>query len=291
VAVWTGSTNISAGGIFGHSNVGHAVYDPVVAQRYLDYWERLADPHVSTAKLITANVAVEKTPEPGELPPADAILTLFSPRDPKDPDTTSPTLSWYADMLASAKHLACMTFAFNFDPVFQKALQGETDALSYLVFDKAMEQQRETEVRRNRNTVIAVGGKLEPGDLELFVGERLTGFNKNRYIHDKFLLVDPLSDDPVVVTGTANFSEPSQESNDENMLVIRGDTRLADIYFGEFMRIFNHHYTRYVIALLKSEGTQDPNEGYLKRTTAEWAPAHFRRGQKSKRRKIFAGTD
>ena len=27
VAVWTGSTNISAGGIFGHSNVGHIVWD------------------------------------------------------------------------------------------------------------------------------------------------------------------------------------------------------------------------------------------------------------------------
>ena len=34
VAVWTGSTNISAGGIFGHSNVGHAIWDENVAQRY-----------------------------------------------------------------------------------------------------------------------------------------------------------------------------------------------------------------------------------------------------------------
>ena len=31
VAVWTGSTNISAGGIFGHSNVGHVVWDEDVA--------------------------------------------------------------------------------------------------------------------------------------------------------------------------------------------------------------------------------------------------------------------
>src|SRR5262249_18767715 len=52
--------------------------------------------------------------------------------------------------------------------------------------------------------------------------------------------VDPLGDDPIVVTGTANFSAPSQCANDENMLVIRGNTRVADIYFGEFMRIFDH---------------------------------------------------
>lgn len=37
VAVWTGSTNISPGGIFGHSNVGHAIWDEAIAQRYLEY--------------------------------------------------------------------------------------------------------------------------------------------------------------------------------------------------------------------------------------------------------------
>ena len=38
IGVWTGSTNISAGGIFGHSNVGHMVWDRGVAAEYLDYW-------------------------------------------------------------------------------------------------------------------------------------------------------------------------------------------------------------------------------------------------------------
>ena len=44
--------------------------------------------------------------------------------------------------------------------------------------------------------------------MENFLGESLTGFNRNLYIHDKFMLVDPLGDDPIVVTGTANFSGP-----------------------------------------------------------------------------------
>ena len=39
VAVWTGSTNISAGGIFGHSNVGHIAWDKDVAAKYLDLLE------------------------------------------------------------------------------------------------------------------------------------------------------------------------------------------------------------------------------------------------------------
>jgi phosphatidylserine/phosphatidylglycerophosphate/cardiolipin synthase-like enzyme len=43
-----------------------------------------------------------------------------------------------------------------------------------------------------------------------------------------------------VISGSANFSEASTTQNDENMLVIRGDTRVADIYLGEFMRLFTH---------------------------------------------------
>ena len=66
------------------------------------------------------------------------------------------------------------------------------------------------------------------------------------YIHSKFLLHDPLGDDPIVVTGSANFSAPSTNDNDENMLLIRGEKRVADIYFTEFNRLFFHYYFRSV---------------------------------------------
>lgn len=51
---------------------------------------------------------------------------------------------------------------------------------------------------------------------------------------------------------------------DVNMPVIRGNKRVADIYFGEFMRIFDHHYVRDVVRKPEREGEQDPNAGYLK---------------------------
>jgi phosphatidylserine/phosphatidylglycerophosphate/cardiolipin synthase-like enzyme len=103
------------------------------------------------------------------------------------------------------------------------------------------------------------------------------------------MLVDPLSEDPLVVTGSANFSKPSQRINDENMLIIRGDKRVADTYFGEFMRVFDHHYARYVVRILADEWRSDPEAGYLKESTAEWLPSHFNSASyKSKRRKYFA---
>lgn len=47
ISVWTGSTNFTAGGIFGQSNVGHIVRDPPTAAAFLAYWEQLrTDPKV-----------------------------------------------------------------------------------------------------------------------------------------------------------------------------------------------------------------------------------------------------
>ena len=182
-----------------------------------------------------------------------------------------------------------MTFAFNLDDFFQDVLLLADDTLRYAVFDKTLDAAVEDQIDQIHNTVIAVGAKLSTGDMENFLGETLTGFNRNYYIHDKFLLVDPLGDDPIVVTGSANFSRPSQVTNDENMLVIRGNTRVGDIYFGEFMRIFDHLYARYIVAKLKQAGRGDPDAGFLKEDASEWVPAHFRPGRKELRRRYFMG--
>jgi phosphatidylserine/phosphatidylglycerophosphate/cardiolipin synthase-like enzyme len=284
VAVWTGSTNISAGGIFGHSNVGHEVWDEEIAKRYLAYWERLAEPDVTRGPLVKENLAVEPTPTNVKLAD-DRILTLYSPRDDKE---ELETLHWYADLMDSANHIMCMTFAFNLDELFEKVLLKKGDTLRYAVFDKNLKKDVADQIDDVRNTVIASGAILKEGDLENFIGERLTGFNKNRYIHDKFILVDPLKKRPIVVTGTANFSGPSQSANDENMLAIPADTRVADVYFGEFMRIFDHLYARYIVGVMQEKGTSDPKAGFLKEKTEDWLPANFKEGgRKDLRRRYF----
>src|SRR5262245_28863713 len=93
LAVWTGSTNISAGGIFGHSNVGHIVWDEDVAAKYLDYWQRLAD-NLTPTKLRAPNKAA--TPTPAGKPPTNSVTPIFSPRDDKE---SNETLQWYADRM------------------------------------------------------------------------------------------------------------------------------------------------------------------------------------------------
>ena len=285
-AVWTGSTNISAGGIFGHSNVGHVVWDRAVAAKYLEYWERLAQ-NLTDTKLRPLNN--ESTPTPAGRPPPGSVTPLFSARDSKPAATAAAvppaTLQWYADRMAEARRIVCFTVAFNLDPVFQQVLARESDVLRYVIKDDALGSDETLGV--DRDVIFASGGYLGPGWWANFLAERDNPLNSNDYIHTKFLLVDPLSDDPLVVTGSANFSRPSQWSNDENMLVIRGDTRVADIYFGEYMRVFDHHYARYIVRKLQDQGIADPNAGYLKEDAA-WARSHFdARSYKSKRRRYF----
>jgi len=280
IAVWTGSTNISAGGIFGHSNVGHMVWDKTVAQSYLDYWTRLSQ-NLTPTKLRPLNQAA--TPTPAGKIPKHSVHALFSARDD---ETSNKTLQWYADRMAEAKELVCITVAFNLDEVFQKVLSQENDVLRYVVKDDDLGSGES--VGHDRDVIFAAGGYFGAGALTNFLQERSNPLNSNDYIHTKFMLVDPLSDDPLVVTGSANFSRPSQRTNDENMLVVRSDTRVADIYFGEYMRIFDHHYARYVVRKLRAAGKGDPDAGYLKDDPDDWVPSHFDpNSYKSKRRKYF----
>jgi phosphatidylserine/phosphatidylglycerophosphate/cardiolipin synthase-like enzyme len=285
VAVWTGSTNISAGGIFGHSNVGHVVWNTKIAQDYLDYWDDLAKEDVNQADLKEECLAIEPTPARGSLPDPDRVLRLFSPRDTKDKDET---LHWYGDLFGSQRRIICMTFAFNVDEFFVDCLKKRDGTLRYAMLDKKLDPDVEEDIETVGNSVVAAGSKFKKGDIVHFLEESLTGFNRNYYIHNKFMVVDPLGADPIVVTGSANFSKASQVSNDENMLVIRGDTRIADIYFGEFMRMFDHHYSRYISEKIRESGESDPDAGYLKENWNEWVPGHFKsNGRKELRRKYF----
>ena len=101
------------------------------------------------------------------------------------------------------------------------------------------------------------------------------------------MVVDPLTDDPRIFTGSANFSPNSLTSNDENMLLIRGDTHVADVYVTEFFRLLNHFYFRQVANRKAEDGTSNSAIRYLD-PTDNWVRGHFRAEiYRSKRRELF----
>jgi phosphatidylserine/phosphatidylglycerophosphate/cardiolipin synthase-like enzyme len=257
--VWTGSTNLSEGGIHGQTNVGHWVRNGDVAGRFKAYWDLLstdpgptADDPEARAKNKKLREAVEQltqVPENIEDFPV-GTTSIFSPRSGRS------VLDLYARMLDQPHRLGCITLAFGIGEVFKERLQKH-DAESPMTFillerqDKADSGDTEKFIELDhRHNVYEAWGSYLRDPLYQWTREtnaRALGLNQHvSYIHSKFLLMDPLSEDPIVVTGSANFSKASTNDNDENMLVIRGDQRVADIYFTEFNRLFNHYYFRSV---------------------------------------------
>ncbi|HET7270625.1 MAG TPA: phospholipase D-like domain-containing protein, partial [Rubrobacter sp.] len=275
--VWTGSTNITDGAIFGHSNVGHLVRDPEVASKYLDYWEQLNDdPEASDLRLWTE----AQTPVPPEMPPGDSTASVFSPRSSLD------ALEWYAERMDAASSAVFLTAAFGINDLLESVLARDKDYLRYILLDKEDEDMEI--ISRDKDNRFAVGGLIGETTLGRQLAEKLTGLNEHvKYIHTKYMLIDPLGDDPLLITGSANFSDASTKNNDENMLVIRGESRVADIYLGEFMRLFNHFYFRHV-ANQADDSKADSGTGHLTPDDG-WREGYYTEGPKQRQRLYFAG--
>ena len=249
VQVWTGSTNLTQGGIYGHSNVGHCVRDADVAAKYLDYWEQLSqDPPAKDLRAWTE----EHTPVPKTLPRRNTTTCVFSPRP------TLEALEWYTERMDKAPGAVFFTAAFGVNDLFTDVLAKPRDYLRYVLLEsEAKEMERINNQTLNK---IAVASTLGSGKFEHWLREQtFQDLNKHvKFIHTKYMLIDALGTDPLVISGSANFSNASTKNNDENMLLVRGDKRVADIYLGEFMRLFNHHYFR---SLVKRFNQSDPATG------------------------------
>ena len=64
------------------------------------------------------------------------------------------------------------------------------------------------------------------------------------HIHHKFIVIDAETKNPTIYTGSANLSKNSTNHNDENLLEIKGYPELAQTYFAEFMRLYEHYRAR-----------------------------------------------
>ena len=277
--VWTGSTNITDGGIFGHSNVGHQVRDPKVAAKYLAYWNELSgDPTAKELRVWND----DNTPVPKTQPSPKSTTAIFSPRGALE------ALEWYSERMDKAPGSVFFTAAFGVNDLFSKVLGEPKDYLRYVLLEKAGKEM--PEITKEKLNKVAVAGVLGKGAFERWLKERtIPNLNVHvKYIHTKYMLIDPLSDDPLTISGSANFSNASTKNNDENMLVIRGDKRVADIYLGEFMRLFNHYYFRYITTKFNEKDPVTGKKGFLA-TDASWIAPYFEKGSaKAIEREYFA---
>lgn len=287
--VWTGSTNLSENGIFGHSNNAHLVRDPAVAADYFQYWTLLKS---DLTRGPTAQRATALGPTPANS--GAETTTVFSPR------TSLDVLDWYAQLAAGAQRALFMTFAFGMNDRFVKVYDRTDNVLRFALMEKKgngrtfKKQAAEVDrIRRRPNTTVAVGAKIEINQFDRWLAEidEATAEAHVLYVHTKYMLIDPLGATPTIVVGSANFSKASTDTNDENMLVVRGNDSVADVYFGEFMRLFSHYAFR---ESLKFKGATTPAQALKRKHLAEdtsWIDmGYFQNGSdRFLRRRYFSG--
>ena len=298
VAVWTGSTNITTSGLFGHFNVAHVHEDPGIGAAFLCYYEVLkTDPNPDALKAFNEQTPLPSASSqsvggsPSGLSPSGLSPSGVSPRGPLDgwigthcifsPRASDQALRFYSDLIRSASQAVFLTAAFGLSATITEGLlhapPGSLAGVkagvpisalpeeachglgcshstpTYVLLDnegRGASRRFVEAVRGLPHAHVVQGALFEEagvtGDDQL--AEHLTELNEHvKWVHTKFLLIDPLSDCPTVVSGSANFSMASVEKNDENMVVLRGGAearRLASIFLVEFMRVYDHFRPR-----------------------------------------------
>jgi len=299
--VWTGSTNFTDSGFYGQTNVGHIVANAATAKTYFDYWTELKQDPVHSEAL---KKAIDLTPNPPNAIAKSSVVAFFSPR------LADNMLDWYGQRITDTASLAMMTIPFNVANTILAGLGKTGNAMRLVILEDIPTKEVSDAEKRNRGKLAfsngailgksfikykrGIGGaKVAPipnTDLDhWFVDEELdrpTNAGHVFFVHAKILLIDPLSEDPLVCSGSANFSTNSLTNNDENMLLVRGDTRVADIYMTELDRIFRHFRARDIINNEAAAG--EKRDWLLLDPTDDWIGTNFKDGTyKNNRRLLF----
>ncbi len=211
---------------------------------------------------------------------------------------------WFVDLAATAHLRLFATLSLGMHKLFQRVYAKDDDILRFGLMDKRTAQTREPNrtndlaaihaIAARKNVVLAVGNNIVTNAFERWLAAlgQIVDHVLVHWVHTKYMIVDPLSENPIIVSGSANFSDASTKDNDENVLVIRGDKRVADIYLGEFMRLHSHYAFRQAVAIHVEQGGNptDWKPQFLQDSDA-WQVPYFDAGDSSgkfARREFFS---
>jgi len=269
-AVLCGSTNFTENGVYRQANVIHVANDAGLAARYLDMfyvlWNDPADVGIAR-QWINNNNAMD---------PGAELFAGFSPRSGKT------DLAEFINIINAADKDLLFATAFALPEDILNALLG-SDNDTVLRFGIQNTASRITGFHADRTAEFAATALLTKG-LEGWVKEGLKGQRGNLLVHTKVIVANFTSDAPVIISGSHNLSAAASNGNDENYLVIRGDTDLADRYGLEVLRFYEHYRFRYYAKLLALKQAR-PLEMDDRWADDYYAPGHIKKSARLR----FAG--
>ncbi len=202
--VWTGSTNLTRNGIFRNNNNVIVIHDPRLAEIYTrefnEMWNGEFGP-TSTSTIFLQQVGIADT----------QIQVLFGAED--------EVMDWVVPLVESARSsVRFLAFSFTYDDLgaamFDRAVAG-VDVAG--IFETRGSETEHSELTPLFCSGIPVRQDGNPGTM-----------------HHKVIVIDA----EIVITGSLNFSENANDSNDENVLIL-SSPEIAARYLREFNQLWN----------------------------------------------------
>jgi hypothetical protein len=301
-AVLTGSCNWTATGLCAQTNNSIVIQDKTVAARYMGYWKKLqADESAHEAgspfqdsPLRTFNGAGKNLNLDKGIDDASTLTSYFSPNTQKQRSKTKGKAEAFpvdlkdlSDRVMAAKN-AVLFLAFipgtpsitEFAASAQKANKNlfvrgcvtSPDAAGNFYYDL-----KGTSPPKKQK---GVKSPAAPQDARVISANALDktvpkGWQKEllkagfAITHDKIVVIDPFADDCVVVTGSHNLGYQASYNNDENLMIIEGNKKLAMAYATHVLDVYDHFSWRWMV----NQGTSaDAN---LKTKPDDWLSWYF----------------
>lgn len=293
-AVLTGSTNWTQTGVAGQTNNALLIEQEEVAKVFKDYWQRMLDDPLTVpnpfglemkeaqqgAAFRQSNFVKRSVP----LSAGAEFTAWFSPNMPERRKTKKlpPDLSDLYGRMRRADH-AILFLAFypgqsGNDCIVGEAIDiGRKDRELIVLGAVSSPQAMPNYVTKKKNDpndpdddtpaesphtfrdanveVVRASRIDDRAILQDFGMEQLTAKGSvGAIIHDKVMVIDPLSPDCTVVLGSHNLGFKASYSNDENMVIVTGDRALAEAYAVHILDVYDHYRFRAIQSEREAQG-------------------------------------
>jgi phosphatidylserine/phosphatidylglycerophosphate/cardiolipin synthase-like enzyme len=257
--VWTGSTNWTMSGLCTQANNGLVIESEQVGRVFLGQWHMIEE---SGNEFTTELRTVNGEPKPATVDGID-VTTWFTPVPQRADDRELVDLR-------AAKEL----------------IDGATEGILFLMFSPGRDDtllsyivERGREGHPTYDPSLYIHGVLNTdlGQVDLFRrGERQSVSNfdvvmpatlDGRFdywqdeigklsvmVHSKVVVIDPFTDNPIVMTGSHNLGHQASEHNDDNLVIARGSNGLAAAYAVNVIGVYTQYRWRYLRKQAETEG-------------------------------------
>ncbi|HEX7783266.1 MAG TPA: phospholipase D-like domain-containing protein [Sphingobium sp.] len=266
-AVWTGSTNWSTTGLCTQINNGLLVADAGLATIYKEQWDLLAKaspPTMTPAAFSTELKASNDEPKTLKVQGIDVAVRFT-------PTTDRSDMRDLADLINGAKssiHFLMFTpgndglqdlcaARANEKDMYVKGVVSTLPNAENLRNDSVLTVDlvsSDHSFKPDHYSVVQPQGAegLGPWIAEVTRSTFLATVG-HAIVHAKVLLIDGLSANPILVTGSHNFSGNASKQNDENYVIIRGHKPLARAYATFIMSVYQHFRYRSYLREMKAQ--------------------------------------